>query len=79
MKLELPKPNHDSFEPSDIAFVNALFIAECEFYDTIRIKIGLDKGFTFKRHEYFLIQQPKTQIYKKTGVFNYHIRSCENN
>ena len=48
LKSELPKFNRDSFKSSDILIVDALSIAECEFSDTIRIKIGFDKGLTLK-------------------------------
>ena len=44
IKSELPKLNPDSSKSSDIQFVDALTMAESKFYDTIRIKIGLDKG-----------------------------------
>ena len=49
-KSELPKPNPDTFESNDTLLTNALMIAEYDFYDTIRIKIGYDKGNTLKNH-----------------------------
>ena len=47
MKSELPKLNRASFELDDILLIDALTVAEYEFYDTIRIKIGYDKGYEF--------------------------------
>ena len=47
MKSKLPKLNRESFEPDDILLADALTAAEYEFYDTIRIKIGYDKGYEF--------------------------------
>lgn len=53
-KSELPKQNPDSFDSNNTLLTNALMIAEYEFYDTIRIKIGYDKGLsdlhTLKNH-----------------------------
>ena len=43
LKSELPKLN------LDILIVDALTIAEYEFSDTIRIKIGFDKGFNIQK------------------------------
>ena len=42
LKSKLPKPNLDSLESSDILLTDALTIAEYDFYDTVRIKIGYD-------------------------------------
>ena len=47
MKSELPKLNLASFDLDDILLIDALTVAEYEFYDTIRIKIGYDKGYEF--------------------------------
>ena len=47
MKSELPKLNLASFDLDDILLIDALTAAEYEFYDTIRIKIGYDKGYEF--------------------------------
>ena len=47
LKSKLPKLNRESFEPDDILLADALTAAEYEFYDTIRIKIGYDKGYEF--------------------------------
>ena len=41
-KSELPEQKLDSFEPDDTLLTNALMIAEYDFYDTIRIKIGYE-------------------------------------
>ena len=56
-KSELPKPNPDSFEPDDTLLTNALMIAEYDFYDTIRIKIGYDMGRTLKNHNLSLTKR----------------------
>ena len=47
MKSELPKLNRASLDMDDILLIDALTAAEYEFYDTIRIKIGYDKGYEF--------------------------------
>ena len=47
LKSELPKVNHASLDLIDILFTDALTAAEYEFYDTIRIKIGFEKGTNF--------------------------------
>ena len=47
LKSELPKLNRASIELDDILLVDALTAAEYRFYDTIRIKIGYDKGYKY--------------------------------
>ena len=47
LKSELPELNHESIESDNILLVDALTDAEYRFYDTIRIKIGYDKGYEF--------------------------------
>ena len=47
LKSELPKLNRASNELDDVLLVDALIAAEYRFYDTIRIKIGYDKGYKF--------------------------------
>ena len=50
LKSELPKLNRASMKSDDILLVDALTAAEYRFYDTIRIKIGYDKGYEFGLH-----------------------------
>ena len=47
LKSELPKLNRASIQLDDVLLVDALTAAEYRFYDTIRIKIGYDKGYEF--------------------------------
>ena len=44
MKSEFANINPASFDSVDILLTDALTSAEYEFYDTIRIKIGYEKG-----------------------------------
>ena len=62
MKSKLPKPNLDSLESSDILLTDALTFAEYDFYDTVRIKIGYDYGYTFKDHNKWLISDESENV-----------------
>ena len=62
LKSKLPKPNLDSLESSDILLTDALTIAEYDFYDTVRIKIGYDYGYTFKDHHKWLISDESENV-----------------